>query len=98
MERSRTADYHSSVTSVDSSGVASGFYASGPPNSKTASQNPASYDVFNGLISADGLEFILFGEWKYHFKVVPGGLMTGETKVQRTNRFDSTITLKRVAP
>jgi hypothetical protein len=83
------------VAGIDSSGVAVGWYAQGPPNSSTADQAPANYTSFSGSITDRGLVFN-WGTSKYTFKVV-GGLMWGHVEgPSPKGPMDGAITLGRI--
>jgi hypothetical protein len=85
------------VTSVGRLGQVTGVYAEGPPNRATFNQTPSRYANFNGKLSEDGLKFIAWsGAWKYEFKVMPDGSMTGRNQGPPPHA-GSRIALARVA-
>ena len=68
------------VTGVENSGAAYGIFAQGPPTPRTYNQNPAHYVSFEGKITDSGLKFEPSGgRWKYQFKLMPGGVMIGNS-------------------
>jgi hypothetical protein len=66
------------VTNVDESRIATGVYAQGPPNSITYNQSPAQFASFRGTISENGLQFVIFKDFKYTFVKTTSDSMTAE--------------------